>query len=219
MTETSPGSRRPSLRQLLVFIVLLAVAWAALKFASPLLAGMVTTVALLVCGVMAVYAFVDRGRRQAFAIGFTVVAVGFTYAVHTYDDENNLRALPTTQLLQWLHGQMAAEWMVDPSTGERVRRRHPPEPEAASIYYGGSSPPLPDFMSDSSTTSPYTRPFGARQGNVVARYFPGIQEFVAVGNSLWALLLAYLGGKFAVWVYARRIERESGSSVPASGDT
>ena len=219
MTESPHRSRRPSLRQLLVVVVLLAAAWAALKFASPLLAGVVTAVALLVCGVMAVYAFVERGRRQAFAIGFTVIAAGFTYVQNAYDDGSRYGVMPTEQLLTLLHRQMATKWMYDLSTGERVRRMQPSDASPGSSYDGDSALPAPTFMTPTSPISPVTLPFGNPPGTLAAGAYPSIMDFIAVGNSLWTLLLAYLGGKFAVWVYARRIERESGSSVPASGDT
>lgn len=219
MTDRPQGLWRLSLRELLVLVALLAAACVVLKFASPVVATLMAGLTLLVCGVMAVFAFLDRGSRQAFAIGFTVIAVGFTYVLKTYNNDGRDGTLPTQQLLLLLHRQVATQWMIDPSTGERVRRRQPSDtttypavnPYAPTQPAPRYAPPYPQGVAPQPV-------FISAAGSLMASDYPSINDFLAVGNSLWTLLLAYLAGKLGAWVYGCRVAREGDNATPESGD-
>lgn len=47
--------------------------------------------------------------------------------------------------------------------------------------------------------------------NVGMKEFPDRYQFMVLGHLLWALLWGYVGGRFAGWVYDRRMRREDTS--------
>lgn len=194
---------RISLRELLVLVALLAAAFVLLKFASPPIARIIVGISILTWGAMVIIAFIERGPRQAFAIGFTVIAAVFLLPIGTQSKGDPHIVLGTEDLLVYLHRQMATRWVYDTNTGERLRPAPLLETEG-----GIGPPPRSRFMaSDDHFTAPAI-PFGAPPSSTHFNFYPFVSNFIAVGNSLLTLLFAYLGGKLAVWIYHRRVARE-----------
>jgi hypothetical protein len=204
---------RISLRELLVLVALLAVAFVLLKFASPLTAVIVASIAMIVCGAMAVMAFVERGSRQAFAIGFTVIAVAFFYSLNSQGIGNPYNVFPAERALTFLHRHLATRWIHDSITGERLRPVLPTELEA-----GSSQPSRAELMDNPDLFVSRSAPFGAQSPPTNVLYHPSIRHFISVGNSLLTLLFAYLGGKLAVWIYHRRVARECDNAKASSDE-
>ncbi len=173
-----------TLRGLFVAVTILAVTCAAFKFAG-VWASIFFGVALLVVVAVAIIAFVDRGSRQAFAIGFTLTAmiyVATVLATHTGFGALELDPyscrLPTTKLLAPAFTLFVQRTWIDFSTGKEV----------------------PDYVSPPSSR-------GGMMGvgsTVGLSEFPDRATFAAVGHVLWTLLLGCIGGYFARWTYARR---------------
>ena len=94
-----------TLRRVFAVVAVVAVACAALKFPGPWAPILFGVAFLLVAG-MTIVAFVDRGSRQAYAIGFTLAALGYaaTFVItHTAFGRAELDPyscrLPTTKIL------------------------------------------------------------------------------------------------------------------------
>jgi hypothetical protein len=171
---------RISLRELLLLVTLVALAIASLKYASELWLAIVAGLAMIAFFVTGIVAVVDRGPRQAFAIGFalTMIAYGLmlTSGQNTQGPRGNVSSkniefhpwkgrLPTTRLLRYAH------MVVN-------------EPQQET--WGGGGFPMRTTMVE----------------------HPRREVFMPVGHCWWALLLGYLGGRFALFVYVRRM-RES----------
>lgn len=165
---------RISLRQLFFFMAAVALAIVSLKYASVFWQGFIGLLAMLAVFAAVIIGVFERGPRQAFAIGFSIVVLGYALLILA-----GLRSqLPTSLLLDRLYPAILEPgWMVTDS-GERV-----PEATAGRIratYTGPSlSPiqpqnyPLPDF------------------------YYP-------IGHYWWTMILGYVGGALARFIYIRR---------------
>src|SRR5688500_4232424 len=91
---------RISLRQLLVLVATVAVAIVSLCYANAGWEAAVYCLTLVVFFAIVIVAFIDRGSRQAFAIGMAIVMAGYTGA-QTYGPKRAFRHLgmPTNSLL------------------------------------------------------------------------------------------------------------------------
>src|SRR2546423_8694566 len=103
---------RLSLREMLVVVALVALGIVSLKYANDFWLFLVLAITFGAIVGSVIVALVDRGRRQAFAIGFTVTAVG--YACVLLNSSNSLiksnpefsfgfEQFPTTRLLRCLY--------------------------------------------------------------------------------------------------------------------
>lgn len=187
MVEADSTRREPlfrvSLRELLVLCALSAVAIVSLLYANERWQGAIvmgTVIVTLVAGIVAV---VDRGARQAFAIGFamSVVLYGVVLAnTPRANDGPSLElnpytgTLPTSRLLLPLFENVAVTRWIDFRTGQEILDY---DPQAAG------------------------------QSNQFASLDqrPEQAVFMRIGHCWWALLLGYLGGWFARFVYLRRL--------------
>lgn len=186
-----------SLRSLLLFTALVALAIVSLRFSTVGWRTLVIGIALVSLWAAAIVAIIDRGPRQAFAIGFALSLTTYAvvlYALPTiaqrdkYNPEFNadLGRLPTSRLLGRLYYLVADATWIDARTGQAV----------------------PNF-------DPATQ--GARPGSafISASYSPELQIFMTIGHTWWAMLAGLCGGWFAEWIYRRRLSR-GGSSAAAS---
>lgn len=164
-----------SLRELLALVAFVAVACAALKFASYIWLTLVASVAFVCFSVAIILAIFQRGPQQAFAIGFAVMGIGYLVLVfYVWEQKEGSQyvrwydgALGTTELLELLYGVIAVE-------------------------------------------RPARNVGGLSAGPVMIPH-PEHQTYLRVGQTLWSLTLAYLGGRFARFVWQRRAEEASRS--------
>ena len=183
---------RFSLRTLLAAIVFCAMACAALKNANEVWWTVVSSAALLLVMAMMIIALVGGGQSRAFAIGFTVCAViygaiMFDLGVQQLDMYRTARHIPTTQSLVSLYGAMVEERYYDARTGEHLPDYQPPEEHGGVLGFYNNRP-----LVRSSTP-----------GVQITRV-PQSRTFMAIGHVLWAVLLGFVGGQFARFIYRQR---------------
>jgi hypothetical protein len=172
-----PSLFRFSLRELLLLLACFAIGCAALRYAGGLwLIGLSSSVLLLFM-IAAVLAAVDRGHRQAQAIGFAlcvaIYGVLFWSAPLTTNVEQSPELdpysgrLPTSKALAPLFEIIVKRTYHDMATGQEV----------AGLAAGLA---------------------------IVQREIPDRGQFMATGHLLFALAVGYLGSRVALWAYARR---------------
>lgn len=171
---------RLSLRELLMLVALVASATASLKYASQLWLALVAGVTTVAFCAALIVAAVDRGQRQAFAMGFALTMIAYGATLMTGDRTvgfgGNMHSkniefdpwegrLPTTRLLRYVHIAVNENRQV-----------------------------------------PMSQPFGGATTRLVE--IPPREVFMPIGHCWWALLLAYVGGRFAATVYMRRTREQ-----------
>jgi hypothetical protein len=180
-----------TLRGLFVLVAILAVCCAALKFAG-VWASVFFGIALLIVVGIAIVAFVDRGSRQAYAIGFTLAAFSYAATVlvtHTGFGGGELSpyscSLPTTKVLAPAFRLIVHQTWIDSGTGKEVPNYVPPKSGGSILTGGGGS-------------------LAGVGGFMNLHEFPDQRTFMAVGHVLWALVVGCIGGYFGRLTYARR---------------
>lgn len=185
---------RLSLREMLVLMALVAFAIGSLKYASELWLAIVLAVTMMIFFGTVILAAVDRGHRQAFAIGvaLTMVAYGLMLMTgrwwapgfaRTLDGTNMTNIefdqwsgrLPSSVLLRYVRNALDASFEQTPA-GKQV----PVKPSALAI--------------------------GLSQNAFVE--MPPREFFMPIGHCWWALLLGCVGGYFGRYVYWRRVREE-----------
>lgn len=188
---------RISLRELLVGVACVALAIVTLTYASDAWVAFVAGLAMLAFFTAIVVAAVDRGRRQAFAIGFALVMLVYGLIVlntpptnppfegpsRTMEFDHWEGRLPTTRLLRYVHQAVDRSQWINSRTGKEIPDFDPANP-SVPIWGGANS-------------------FGAP---AVASFVesPPRHHFMPIGHLWWGLLLGFIGGRFAQLVYARR---------------
>ena len=177
-----------SLRSLLVFMALCALAIVSLRFATPGWQTAVSGITFVVFWAAAIVAIVDRGPRQVFAIGMAVsmAAYGVVLVAIPRDGNANFQyhtefnpdagRLPTTQLLSPIYRAVCEVSWYNMTTGKKVAGFDP-------ATQANATPPANVTLSES----------------------PDRSTFMAIGHCWWAILLGLCGGWFARLVYLRRI--------------
>jgi hypothetical protein len=188
---------RFSLREMLVIVALASVSVASMKYVTPAWRTAVFSITITAFMLGAVCAFVDRGRRQAFAIGFALVMAIYAAMVlfGTSDRgggsrEFDLRTgrLPTTELIARIAG----------------------EPTATSIYYDENNQLIPNF-------DPQNPPAGVQVAYSRVEIFPHPIRLLEIAHCWFALLFGYVGGHFARFIYLRRTNDGPASPPAATG--
>jgi hypothetical protein len=193
---------RVSLRELLIGVAVIALAIGSLTYASDTWVAIVAGLAMLGFFAAIVVAAVDRGPRQAFAIGFALVMLVYGLIVlntppthppfegpsRTKEFDHWEGRLPTTRMLRYVHHAVDRSQWIDSSTGKAIPNFDPADPSIPTWGSVGS--------------------FGAA---AVASFneLPPREQFMPIGHLWWGLLLGNVGGRFAQIVYARRTKDAS----------
>lgn len=171
-----------TLRELLFAVLFVALGLASLR-AGGVLASITIMLAIVLSMGMAIIAFVGRGELQAFAIGFSIPVVAYAAtiaAAGSSEFDPTEGNLPTSKMLLPLFNTMTQEIWIDDLTGEVI-----PDFDPAKDTYRGS----------------------AGFGSAVRSNYPDRQTFMTVGQVLAAMFFGYTGGKFAVLIYRRRVNK------------
>jgi hypothetical protein len=178
---------RFSLTALFGAVLFAAFGTAAIRFASPLWAGltMAVTVPLLFAAILG--ALFRLGQARAFWTGMAVCGWGYLVIAQAPWFEAGVgQHLPTTYLLSYAH--------------EKLQNR-------ATMAYGAVDVGLPIVASSASGTTLLS--YGAGQGlriwNTGAASDSGL--IVRTGHALFALLFGFIGGVTAKWLYLTRSPR------------
>jgi hypothetical protein len=196
---------RLSLRELLIFVAVIALAIISLRTALPFWQGIVGLVVMLVAVFQLAAVIFERGAGQAFAIGFMVVFIGYAALVWHGEKEpvgpvgggsrnvelivSEKTMLPTSVLLQWLLEFVEHGVYVYDDNGTQV-----PHSDEAKVTQSAN---------------------GAMNLNgrpVTWQFTPQVDNFKRTGHYWWALLLAYIGGRFSQFIYERRIRKQPASA-------
>jgi hypothetical protein len=184
-----------SLRQLFILVTVLALAIVSLRYASDLIRGVIAMVGMWAAISAGILALVDRGQRQAFAIGFLAGVFGYGLLISggdtrsTNQGERNIEldlryngTLPTTHLLRAARESLQWEQNFD-SQGNTISARQ-------------------RALNDDADRKAGRQPTSYR----VER--PPTRSFAQIGHLWFALLFGYLGGQFARFVYLRRMKEQ-----------
>jgi ABC-type uncharacterized transport system permease subunit len=146
---------RLSLREMLALVALVALAIASLKFANETFLAIVAAVTMLALIAALIVAVVDRGPRQAFAIGvaLTMIAYGLSLITgqRTSGNSGNVYSrniefdhsagrLPTTRLLRYVHTAVERSEWIDSNTGVAIPNYDPNNPVIPKMGAGGFFP-------------------------------------------------------------------------------
>jgi predicted PurR-regulated permease PerM len=187
---------RISLRGMLVLVAAIAMAIASLKYANATWRTIMIGVIMAVVFSALVVAVVDRGFSQAFAIGFTLVAIGYGFvvlnsSVKVISNQLNpelsfgFSRLPTTKLLRHLYTGLESGYWRDSQTGQRLPNFDPRKQSQWVKVVGGQAVPIDEFVE-----------------------VPSQEYFIAIGQMWWSMLLGCIGGFFAAFIYRRRMRNE-----------
>jgi hypothetical protein len=194
---------RLSLRELMVIVACVALAIVSLKYASDGWLAVIAGVTMAALFVAIIVAAVDRGPRQAFAIGFAltmsvywmIVLNGATstsgFPSRNLEFDQWAGKLPTTRLLRYVHRVLEHGGYYDSSTGKEISDYDPAKDLNRTTGGGG-------FAGAS-----------GGGGRVSYRERPPREFFMPIGHCWWGLLLAYCGGHFARYVYGRRVMEQA----------
>jgi hypothetical protein len=189
-----------SIRSLMSFVVVSAVAVAALRNADDYWAsGMILTTPMLF-GVALIGALCGRERSQARTLGFAILGGGYFALAFMGLSRPHVERLPTSQFLTYIHQQVApaptATSTVKGTVSVSVRGRSaPPIVRPDPLYLVTSSP------------AKVVATVGAVSTGRWKALLPGAANYEAfgiVGHCLFALVAGLLGGTVAVWFHARR---------------
>jgi hypothetical protein len=180
VTAPQLPSIRISLRELLLLVALTALAVASIRYPSASWRTAILTVTIVVFGGGSIVAIVDRGTRQAFAIGVVLTMIFYTFLVRNgvesdsreYDPRRG--RLPTTWISSYLYRPVVTVEWHDGLTGRKLDNFDPDNPPAGVR----------------AVQNTYSTPHH--------------DVFMRVVHSWWLLLLGYIGGLFARFVYVRR---------------
>ncbi|TWT73809.1 hypothetical protein Pla123a_37030 [Posidoniimonas polymericola] len=181
-----------SLKEFLLLVGFASAGMASLLYASPAVGAVWQLLVAALVFAAAARAWLLPGPRRVYAVGFLAVAVAYTAVLYSYGNEvsNGYRSnyeynpgggkMPTNKLMQQPHTWVAASrsYFVD-IDGKRYPQV-PPGHTIGDIYNNSTGQKL-----------------------VAYHVLPEAESFMTVAHCLWTLLLGYVGGKYAVWVYTR----------------
>lgn len=194
-----------SVRWLLGLVALVAVGCAALFHASPLWTSVVLTVtsALLLTAIVA--AACRRGRARAFWLGFAVLGWGYFWVAGGMTDlpipgswplsfftQSGEPPLATTRLLRWSYGKLFPSAPI-------------PGNNAGMGFFS--------LAVDETDSPPQTGEAGEPgepgdlQSEADEEDYPAYESFIRVGESLWTLLFAIIGGLLGRFFHAREASK------------
>jgi hypothetical protein len=180
---------RYSLKSLGAVVTLIAVACAALMHARPWVASTAWTLLLVLLSLATIAAVFSAPERRGFWTGFSLAGWLYLAAIGPLAGTHQ-SALLTTMALKQAAALLPQEYSSPPPPVAVV-------PGGSFTFSVGSPQFITTFPANPSsgwTSYPPLQP---------ATVEPS-QSFVDIGQSLWALLLALLGGWFGVFVVSRR---------------
>lgn len=216
MSSQSPRVRHAwsvfSLKKLLAGVAFCAVGLAALLGANDLWTSalMFVVVIALLTSVVAIVFY--RGAAQAFWIGFAVFGWGYFWAAHWHDINGKTwtldraasgsGALLTTELLYIVYADVLP----------RVRDKPVQPPAFGGPGFegfgggGGFFQVSPSLQNAINAAAP---PPESALSRSTATTYPNQEQFIEVGHYLFTLLLAYFGGRLALFLHARARRHEA----------
>lgn len=208
-----------SRRGWLLAVVAIFVGVAALRFASVTSVVVIVQVATaLVVLAVCVRAVAERGRRQAFAIGFATCVLAY-WLVRATGAPFFADHFGTDLLSDRLYAHLTTTTWVDRSTGQEFDYdpRTRPVPNGATDVASASGEAGFALAEPSSTARDlfqFDDPDSAAGSLRPARQYsrrdwPGKSDFRSVANCFWTLLLGVAGGKFAAFLHPRRREEST----------
>jgi hypothetical protein len=210
---------RVSLRELFALVTCCALALVSLKYASEAWLAFALGVAMLAFFAAIVLAAIDRGPRQAFGVAFILIVIAYGFLVFETPrypgnagigtGEFNLWQghLPTTYLLRFVYTAVEDRRWFDSTTGKEINNFDPANP----------SIPIDNSVGDfGGGGGGFSGGGGVAPSTASLRVFPSQQHFALIGHLWWALLFGYIGGRFARYVYARRIKDQPPLAMTAA---
>ena len=202
--------RRISIRGLMAFVVVSAVAIAALRNADDYWASAMILATPLLLGVALIAAVWGEERSRARRLGFAILGGGYFALAFLGLREPDLRRLPTSQLLSTIH-DLAVPPQVYTITLTTTR-----SPTSTSTIEFTNSKPFPLNLGTTTaiTTSVPATLIAPNRWNSLLPGAANYEAFSIVGHSLFALLAGLVGGTVAVWFWSRREGRRRPCDFP-----
>jgi hypothetical protein len=175
-----------SVRELMLLLFVVALGLASLSTGGRI-ASLTILLLIAVVTALAIVACVGRGKWRSFAIGY-LIPFSFYVVPHAYVGSSELDPygkLPTTRMFQPLFEQLVRREYVNSFTGQ----------------------PVPNY--DPTTNQGFGGGGFAIGPPVSAKETPDRTTFMLLAHTLFATVLAYVGGKFAVWVSYRDSSRKT----------
>ena len=179
---------------LLILVLLLGVGFAALREANDLWDGIVLTAALCVLLVSVLYAIHRRDERRAFWLGFALVGWGYLGLIAIPSIEARLL---TTRALAYLDSKVPGRpitYMVQPWGG--------PINNSGQGVTAVAFSPQGNLLAGS-TNSASWNVYSTTTGKLVWSGGGTTENFLRIGHSLFALILAWVGGKLSRSLHVR----------------
>jgi hypothetical protein len=167
-------------------------------------------------GVAFIAALCGEDRSRARRLGFAILGGGYFALAFLGLSESNLTRLPTTQLLTYVHQQVAPPQAFTFT----VTATTPPQLNFGTVGPASSSPiPLNVVATNVSSAVPrLTNPIAASgRWKAVLPGAANYEVFSVVGHCLFALLAGLLGASIAQW-FRRRAEGASQSAQTTTTD-
>jgi hypothetical protein len=191
-----------SLRELLALVAVIGLACVSLKFAGEWSWMALSGAVMLLTTALLIVAVIDRGARQAFAIGFMLTAGVYAVMYFTSAIANGAGreldpydgSLPTTKILRPLFENVSTvQYTVQTSGGNRAFATHA-EAETFLKSYGG-----PAFYTGGGLGGG-----GGFNPGISFLETPARADFFSIAHLWWMLLFGYLGGRFGLFIFHRR---------------
>jgi hypothetical protein len=186
----SRPSVRFSIASLIAAVAAIGVALGALKNPTPLVASAVYTLTLTALGAAVIVAAFRPGKARAFGLGFAVF--GGVYLVHTFglvakrSEYVDPPRLLTTFALEELEKVMSTRWLSIAPTDMTMDGQFVMPPKTLGLS-------KTHIRLDAWSAYPFSGP-DPRHNSM---------DFFRIGHTMTTLLVAVLGGVFALWVVPR----------------
>jgi hypothetical protein len=214
--------RRFSIRNLMGFIVAIAVAFAALRGANEFWAGGLVLAVLCLLGYSLLRSIHARGKARAASLGFLILGGGYFLAVRTLPAQESAW-LPTSQLLSYVERQVIGDrvFAVNFTSGSTITSTATTITQTPPTSLTTSTGSVL-VLANPATTSGNVFVQNAQTPSVAAwaPFLPGAangEAFKSVGHCLFALLAGWIGVIISRRMWSRRrmdqgldgLERES----------
>ena len=206
--------RRLTILSLMGLVLVLGVAIAALRNADDYWAGGMILATPFLLGVALIAALCGDERSRARRLGFAILGGGYFVLAFLGLSGPYRTLLPTSQLLAYVHQQVAAPqtftlYITTPTSATAPQRYSVVRSNPVRVNVAPTTVP--------STTNAMSNP--AAMTNRWKSLLPGAanpEAFSIVGHCLFALLAGVCGAAIAQWFQKRRERAEPTSPAPAS---